>query len=121
MADTQAIPMYQGEDFSQELSYFTDEDQLTPLVFTNPVMDVRNSDGLLLASFDDDASDQGTATVTGPGVLVLAMPHTATALLAAGTYALDIFADVGEARLAITKRGVLKLVVSARITQDDGP
>lgn len=112
------IPMYQGEDFSQQLSYFTDLDQTTPLVFTSPVMDVRDGDGNLLASFDDDGELFGTATITGPGVLVLAMGHVGTAQIAAGSYPLDIFAEVGGHRLAITKRGVLKLVVSARITVD---
>jgi hypothetical protein len=117
----QAIPMYQGEDFSQQLSYFSDEEQTEPLVFTNPVMDVRDTDGLLLARFDTTGEEAGLCTITAPGVLMLSMPYAQTATMTVGTYPLDIFADVDTRRDAITKHGVISLRVDARITVDDGP
>ena len=120
---TQAIPMYQGEDFSQQLSYFSDEDQTVPLEITQAIMDVRNSDGLLLARFEvgnTPGLGLGTVTITSPGVLVLSMAYPWTAQIPAGSYAIDIFADIaGGGRQAITKRGVLKLVVTPRITVDE--
>jgi hypothetical protein len=123
------IPMYQGEDFSQELSYFSDPvavppDEQTydePLVFTHPVMDVRDGYHNLLASFDDTGTQAGLMVITEPGVLVMSMPAASVAALPNGTYELDIFADVGGGREAITKRGVIELVVDRRNTVDDGP
>lgn len=117
----QNIPLYQGEDFSQPLSYFTDVAETIPLVFTNPVMDIRASDGTLLAVFDTTGLQKGLMTITGPGAMTLTMPYAATAALPAATYAVDIFADVGGSRQAITKRGLLSVKVSPRITRDDGP
>jgi hypothetical protein len=111
--------MYQGEDFTQQLSYFTDVDELVPVVFTAPVMDIRASDGTLLARFDTSGTSAGLIAIIAPGVLSFTMPHTATALITGGAYALDVFADVGGGREAITKRGLLKLVVTRRITVDD--
>lgn len=113
--------MYQGEDFVQQLSYFTDEDQTDPIVFIHPVMDVRDQLGTLLATFDDTDDEIGLATITAPGVLVLSMDHEHTANMPKGSYPLDIFANVAGSREAITKRGLVKLVVTARITVDDGP
>lgn len=118
---TQPIPMYQGEDFSQQLSYFSDVGETIPLVFTNPVMDVRDTSGGLLVRFDTTGTADGLATITGPGVLLLTMPYAKTALVAAATYPLDIFADTGGKRIAITKRGVIALKVSLRNTVDTGP
>jgi hypothetical protein len=116
----QNIPMYQGEDFSQELSYFSDVDMTIPLVFTYPVMDVRDQAGTLLARFDISGTQLGLATITAPGVLLLTMPYTQTALIPAATYKLDIFADVAGKRDAITKQGVAALKVSPRNTIDTG-
>lgn len=117
-----ALPMYQGEDWAQQLAFFADEAQTTPIVFANPVMDVRSSkDDSLLASFDETGTREGTATVSAPGVLDLAMPFTATAELPASSYALDIFVDVNGQRKPILKRGALTLKVTARVTIDDNP
>lgn len=117
----QPIPMYQGEDFSQQLSYFSDLAETIPLVFTNPVMDVRDSTNVLLATFDISGTQLGLMTITAPGVLVLSMPNAATAGIPNATYKIDIFADTGGKRKAITKKGVLTLNVSSRVTVDAGP
>lgn len=117
-----ALPMYQGEDWSQQLSFFADEAMTQPLDFGNPVMDVRLAkDGSRLATFDETGLREGTAVITGPGVLELRMPFTATEDLPAGSYAIDVFADVNGQRKAIVKRGVLSLKVGARVTVDDNP
>jgi len=117
----QNIPMYQGEDFSQQLTFFSDVDMSVPLVFTHPVMDIRGADGSLLATFDDTGTQLGLMTITAPGVLQLSMAYTDTASIQAATFPVDIFADVGDSREAISKRGVLAIKVAKRITVDTGP
>jgi hypothetical protein len=121
---TYVIEMYQGEDFSQRLSYFTDETLGAPLVFTNPVLEVR-AKSTLYARFDTTGTAAGLITPDGDGVIVLSMPYTATAVIKAGDYPLDVFADVMRdgllKREAISKIGVMQLQVAARSTVDEGP
>ena len=114
------LPMYQGEDWTQTLSFFTDASLATPYEFTNPVMDVRSQAGARIATFDD-LGKEGLAVITAPGVLKLTMSWDNTAQLPPATYQLDIFGDVGEERKAILKRGTIQLTVTARITHDDNP
>lgn len=116
------LPMYQGEDWSQQLSFFADLALTIPIVFENPVMDVRSSkDGSRLATFDETGTREGTAVVSAPGVLHLRMPFKATAGLPASNYPLDIFVDVNGQRKPILKRGTLALRVTARVTVDENP
>jgi len=119
----QNLILYQGQDWSQQLSYFQDANQTEPLVFSNPVMDVRDADGGLLATFDTTGDQAGLITSPSDGVIVLTMGHATTPSLPAGTYGVDIFADVagtgpGTGRQPITERGVIALQVIARITVD---
>lgn len=111
------IALYQGEDWSQQLSFFTDLAQTVPQLFTQPYMDLVNSRGRI-ATFSADGDREGLATITGPGVLVLSMPWAQTSLLPPGTYPLDIFANVAGKRKAITKIGTIELVVTASVTTD---
>lgn len=113
-----SLAMYQGEDWSQSLQFFTDLEQTTPLVFADPVMEIRGPRGLQ-ARFDSNPDSAGSVEIPAPGTLILALPWQYSRNVAAGTYPLDIFADVGGKRVAITKQGVMQLVVTARITQDD--
>lgn len=114
------LPMYQGEDWSQQLSFFTDQAMTTPQDFANPVMDLRNQQGVRVATFDD-IGKEGLAVVSDLGELTLTMSYINTALVPAATYQIDIFADLDGERKAIVKRGTIQLVVTARITQDDIP
>jgi hypothetical protein len=118
--DPTAVPMYQGEDWSQQLSFFEDVGQTTPVVFTDPVMDIRTSRARL-ATFDTSGSSEGLAAIVNPGVLLLSMDWEHTKLIKAGIYPLDIFAEVAGQRRAITKVGTIQLVVAARVTQDEHP
>lgn len=117
----QTITMYQGEDLDQDVTVWQDAQQTNPLIFTHPVMDLRSSDGSLLARFDSSGTSTGTATVVSDGVLGLTMAYRDTAAIPGGTYAVDVFADVGSSRKAIVRRGSLTVKVLARITQDTGP
>jgi len=119
---TTTLAMYQGEDWSQQLSFFLDKQQTQPCVFDNPVMDIRDPNtGAKLATFDSTGAELGSATVPSDGVLNLSMPYTSTDDIPAGQYALDIFADIAGQRKAIVKRGLLTLSVTARVTEDDNP
>lgn len=114
--------MYQGTDWSQQLTFYADEDMTIPLVFEHPVMDIRpKPGGVLLATFDDTGTKEGLSHVKPGGVLLLSMSYAQTALIKAATYPIDIFADVDGKRQAITKMGSIQLVVSPRNTQDTGP
>lgn len=112
--------MYQGEDWSQQLSYFEDVAQTTPLVLSLPVMDLRKNHARL-ATFDTTGASEGLITISSPGVLELTMAWPQTAIIPAGLYPLDIFAEVNGQRVAITKIGELQLEVSARSTEDANP
>jgi hypothetical protein len=116
-----AIELYQGQDWAQQLSFFTDATQSAPVVFANPVMDVRTGKGERLATFDSTGQREGLAEVTAPGVLSLQMAFDHTDDIPPGSYALDVFADVDGLRVPILKRGVLALKVTARVTVDDAP
>lgn len=117
----QTIAVYQGEDFSQQLTLWSDPARSVPLIFTNPVMDLRSPEGALLATFDTTGTHPGSAAVPADGVLQLAMAYADTASLPPGTYPVDVFADVGSSRKAIIKRGQVAIKVLPRITQDTGP
>lgn len=111
------LPLYQGEDWRRVLLYYTDQAQTTPLVFTNPFMQIRKG-SRIYATFDLTADTDGTATITAPGTLQLDLPHAASANIPKGTYDVDVFADVEGQRKAITKKGYLQVVVTARVSQD---
>lgn len=114
------LAMYQGEDFAQRLLFYTDQARTVPLVFSDPVMDVR-AGRTRYATFDITGQAEGTFSIPDPGVLDLAMGWAHTEKVKAATFDLDIFANVNGRRVAITKVGTLQLVVSKRITQDERP
>lgn len=114
------IPLYQGEDFSQELAFYEDESMTTPLAFTDPVMDIRAARSRL-ATFDTSGNAEGLFTIPSPGILLMTMGWQHTTQIKAGTYPLDIFAEVDGKRRAISKQGILQLVVTPRITVDQHP
>ena len=117
----QSMTMYQGEDWSQPFVFYADDAHTSVVVFTHPWCDVRGtgSSGALYATFTEDGSNLGTATITDDGHVTFSMSHEDTAKIPAGTYPIDIFADhATEGRIVLSKSGALQLVVQARVSQD---
>lgn len=116
------IPFYQGQDWSQLLTFYTDETRDTPLVFSLPIYEVRDpTTNALLARFTsvvDDPNAQGLITVgDGDGTLTLSMTAANSIAVPAGIYQMDIFAIVSESDTPILRRGNLTLQVVQRISE----
>lgn len=110
------IPMYQGEDWSQEFTFYADTAQTQPLVFTNPVMQIRRGDEVY-ATFGQ-GTGEGSVDQPADGQAIFTLTHEYTAKVPPGTFPIDIFADVNGKRTAIMKLGVAQINVAKRNTQD---
>lgn len=130
MTQPQIIPMYQGQDWTQELSFYhpivdsnpPEPDYTNPVIFTNPFLQVRTQDQLdtLIAQFDIVGLGLlgGLIVITAPGIIQLSMAHANTTLIPENYYDIDLFADTSAGRQPIMQRGVSALVVTQRISED---
>lgn len=111
------ISMYAGEDWSQTLTFYSDQAQTQPLVFTSPYLEIRDAANKYV-TIDSSGTSDGTATPGASGLLTLTLPYAKSATIPPGTYDMDIFAIVSAKRKAILKQGGLQLIVTGRITQE---
>jgi hypothetical protein len=113
----QIIEIYQGVDWSRQLGFFYDEALTLPYPIANPIVDLRDNTGALLASFQPGASG-AWITQDSPGYISLHLDHATSANIPAGTYPIDVFADVDGVRMVLAQRGAYSIKIKPRITQD---